>query len=72
MTRISKDDYIELLQDQVKDARQTGALEALRGLLHLQSAIGAEYGWHGSAAEFHAAERVIEETATMIEVIASA
>lgn len=68
---MTKDEQIEMLREATKNARKFGAMDALRGLVKIQSDVAHEYESHGTAAEFRAAERIVSETQQMLEAISA-
>lgn len=66
---MTKDEQISALKDALTRAQRSGAIDALRGVVRLQSAVAHEYEAHGTAAEFRAAERIVSEAQQMLESV---
>lgn len=66
---MTKDEHIEILKEACQNARRFGAMDALRGLVSIQSAVAAEYEINGTPAEFRAASRIVAETQQMLEAM---
>lgn len=66
---MTKDEHIAILKEAYQNARRFGAMDALRGLVSIQSAVAAEYEINGSPAEFRAASRIVAETQQMLEAM---
>lgn len=68
---MNKDEQIEALKAAIGRAKRDGAIEALRGVIHIQSLVAHEYEANGSAAEFRAAERIVAEAQQMLESVST-
>ena len=66
---MTKDEHISILKEACQRARKFGAMDALRGLVSIQSAVAAEYEINGTPAEFRAASRIVAETQQMLEAM---
>ena len=66
---MTKDEQIAVLKESCQRARRFGAMDALRGLVSIQSAVAAEYEINGTPAEFRAASRIVAETQQMLEAM---
>ena len=66
---MTKDEHIAALKEACQRARKFGAMDALRGLVGIQSAVAAEYEINGTPAEFRAASRIVAETQQMLEAM---
>ena len=66
---MTKDEHIAALKEACQRARRFGALDALRGLVNIQSAVAAEYEINGTPAEFRAASRIAAETQQMLDAM---
>ena len=66
---MTKDEHIAALKDACQRARKFGAMDALRGLVSIQSAVAADYEINGTPEEFRAAERIVAETQQMLEAM---
>ena len=64
---MTKDEHIAILQEACQRARKFGAMDALRGLVAIQSLVAHEYEVNGTPEEFRAAERIVAETQQMLE-----
>jgi hypothetical protein len=68
---MTKDEQIAALKEALSRARRHGAIQALRGVVHIQSLAAHEYEVNGTAAEFRAAERIVAEAQQMLEAISA-
>ncbi len=66
---MTKDEHIAILKEACQNARRFGAMDALRGLVGIQSAVASEYEISGTPAEFRAASRIVAETQQMLEAM---
>lgn len=66
---MTKDEHIAILKEACRNARRFGAMDALRGLVNIQSAVASEYEINGTPAEFRAASRIVAETQQMLEAM---
>ena len=66
---MTKDEHIAILKEACQNARKFGAMDALRGLIRMQSLVAHEYEASGTPAEFRAAERIVSEAQQMLEAI---
>ena len=66
---MTKDEQITALKEALTRARKFGAMDALRGLVSIQSAVVAEYEINGTPAEFRAASRIAAETQQMLDAM---
>lgn len=66
---MTKDEQIAILKEACQNARRFGAMDALRGLVNIQSAVASEYEINGTPAEFRAASRIVAETQQMLEAM---
>lgn len=66
---MTKDEHIAILKEACQEARKFGAMDALRGLINIQSLVAHEYEVSGTPAEFRAAERIVSEAQQMLEAM---
>ena len=66
---MTKDEHIAILKEACQNARRFGAMDALRGLVAIQSLVAREYEVNGTPAEFRAAERIVSEAQQFLESI---
>lgn len=66
---MTKDEHIAILKEACQNARRFGAMDALRGLVHIQSLVAHEYEVNGTPEEFRAASRLMAETQQMLEAM---
>ena len=66
---MTKDEHIAFLKEACQNARKFGAMDALRGLVAIQSLVAHEYEVNGTPAEFRAAERIVSEAQQMLEAM---
>ena len=67
---MTKDEHIAILKEACQNARRFGAMDALRGLVAIQSLVAHEYEVNGTPAEFRSASRIMAETQQMLEAMA--
>lgn len=66
---MTKDEHIAILKEACQNARRFGAMDALRGLVAIQSLVAREYEVRGTPEEFRAASRLMAETQQMLEAM---